>query len=189
MEKQATVGKQLFQTRELVTMAFFAAILSVSAYISIPLPFPGSPHITLLNFVILLIALLFPAAQSFLIILVWMLLGIVGVPVFIGGKATIAYLLNPWGGYTLVFLLISVLLPLIRGQKYNRIRYTATAVIGALLIDFLGMVYLRLYPGSGYDWKMAFSVGFVAFLPLDLLKSVVVAQIIPPLKRVMPDQM
>ncbi|MBR1692606.1 MAG: biotin transporter BioY [Lachnospiraceae bacterium] len=169
-------------------MALFAAILSISAYISIPLPFPGSPHITLLNFVILLIALLFPLSQSFLIILVWMLLGIVGVPVFIGGKATIAYLLNPWGGYTLVFLLIAVLLPLIRGSKYNRIRYTAAAIIGALVIDFLGMVYLKLYPGSGYDWRMAFAVGFVAFLPLDLIKSIVVAQIIPAFRRVMPEQ-
>ena len=72
-------------TKRLVTMALFAAIICISAYISIPLPLPGAPHITLQNFVISLIALLFPALDAFLIIIVWMLLAIIGLPVFIGG--------------------------------------------------------------------------------------------------------
>ena len=112
--------KKFFNDKSIALMAMFAAVLAVSAYISIPLPFPGAPHLTLQNFMILLIAMLFPWQQSLLIILVWMLLGIVGVPVFIGGKSSIGYLLNPWGGYTLFFLLVAIVLPLIRGKKYNR---------------------------------------------------------------------
>ena len=61
-------------TKKLVTMAMFAAILCISAYISIPLPLPGAPHITMLNFVILLIALLFSSGESFLIIRLWLIL-------------------------------------------------------------------------------------------------------------------
>ena len=173
-------------TRTMVQMAMFAALLAVSAYISIPLPLPGAPHITMQNFMIILIALLFPATQSFGIILVWMLLGAVGVPVFIGGKGGIGYLVsNPWGGYTWVFLLVAILLPLIRGVKYNRIRYTIAAVIGVLVIDLLGMVYLRFYPESGYNWLMAWTGGFLSFLPLDLVKAVVAAQIVPLFHKVM----
>ena len=85
--KPVAGAKPAFTTQSLVMMAIFAAILCISAYISIPIPVPGAPHITLLNFVILLIALLFPLQQSFFIILVWMLLGVVGLPVFIGGGA------------------------------------------------------------------------------------------------------
>ncbi len=185
MKKTDETGKPLFSLKDLTMMALFAALLYVSAYISIPLPFPGAPHLTLQNFMVLLIALLFPLEQSFIIVLVWMLLGVVGVPVFIGGKASIGYLLQPWGGYTIVFLVIAVLLPLIRGKKYNRIRYTVSAVIGALLIDLLGMLFLHFYPGSGYSsWTLCFTAGFIVFLPLDLIKSVVAAQIIPLFKMV-----
>lgn len=102
-QQSSAQNRPAFTTQALVTMAIFAAILCISAYISIPLPLPGSPHITLLNFVILLIALLFPLQQSFLIVLVWMLLGCVSLPVFIGGGAGIGYLTGPWGGYTFSF--------------------------------------------------------------------------------------
>ena len=70
-----TKTKSKFSTYSIVMMALFAAILCVSAYISIPLP--NGTHITLLNFVITLIALVFPLAESFFIGLIWMLLGLV----------------------------------------------------------------------------------------------------------------
>lgn len=182
--------KNLFTTKNLALMAMFAAIIGVAAYSSIPLPFPGTPHLTMQNFCILLVAMLFPAPMSFVIVLVWMLLGIVGLPVFIGGKSSIGYILNQWGGYTLAFLPTAVVLPLIRGKKYNRVRYTIVSVFGALMIDFLGMLYLHYYPASGYaNWAAAFSAGFLSFLPLDLVKAVVVAQIIPAFRRIMPENM
>lgn len=186
--EQTTVSKQHFSTRTLISMALFAAILCISAYISIPLPLPGSPHITMLNFVILLVALLFPLQQSFLIILVWMLLGAIGLPVYIAGASGFGYLIAPWGGYTMTFLLVSLLLPLIRGKKFSRIRYTAASVIGVLVIDILGMIWLKVTSGDAYSWGAAFSMGFLAFLPLDLVKAVVVVQIIPAFKRVMPQE-
>lgn len=184
-ETTQITNKPAFATYKLVMSALFAALLCISAYISISIPLPGSPHITLLNFVIILIALLFAVKESFFIILVWMLLGALGIPVFIGGGAGIGYLTGPWGGYTVSFLVIAIVLPLIRGAKYNRIRYTITAIIGVLLIDVIGMIWLKLY--NSLPWSAAFLTGFVSFLPLDLVKAVVCAQIIPAFKRVMKD--
>lgn len=172
-----------FTTKRIVTMALFAAILCISAYISIPLPLPGAPHITLLNFVILLIALLFPSLDAFLIIFVWMLLGIVGVPVFIGGASGFGYLLLPYGGYTVVFPLVGLLLPLLRGRTYNRLRYTIAAIIGAMFIDLFGTFWLMA--ANSLSLSAAFLAGFLPFLPLDLLKSVIAAQIVPAFRRVM----
>lgn len=186
MEKNSTTPmtdkKPAFSTKSLTMMALFAAILCVSAYASIPTPLPGSPHITLLNFVIILVALLFPTVQSFLIILVWMLLGALGIPVFIGGGAGIGYLASPFGGYTVSFLLVALVLPLIRGKKYNRICYTITAIIGVILIDLVGMIWLQI--SNNLALKYAFATGFVPFIPLDLLKAIVVAQIIPPFRKI-----
>ena len=80
MNQETKTNKTGFTTKSITMMALFAAILCISAYISIPLPIPGSPHITLLNFVIIVIALLFPLSQSFITILVWMALGAIGLP-------------------------------------------------------------------------------------------------------------
>ena len=174
-QQSSAQNRPAFTTQALVTMAIFAAILCISAFTSVlPLPLPGSPHITLLNFVILLIALLFPLQQSFLIVLVWMLLGCVSLPVFIGGGAGIGYLTGPWGGYTFSFLIVALLLPAIRGSRYNRIRYTIVSIIGALLVDFVGMFWLMYMNKLGI--AEAFSIGFVPFLPLDMVKAVVAAR-------------
>lgn len=181
----ANTAKPAFSTYKLVTSALFAALLCISAYISISIPLPGSPHITLLNFVIILIALLFAVKESFLIIFVWMLLGAIGIPVFIGGASGIGYLTGPWGGYTVSFLVTAIVLPLIRGGRYNRIRYTITSVIGVLLIDVIGMIWLKFY--NALPWSAAFLTGFVSFLPLDLVKAVVCAQIVPAFRRVIKE--
>ena len=174
---------QKMSTKRLVMCALFAALLSVAAYISIPLPLPGAPHITMINFVLFIIALLFAPMDSFLIVMVWLILGIVGVPVFIGGKGGFGYLIQPWGAYTWAFPIVALVLPLIRGKKYNRIWYTVVALIGVVIIDAIGMFYLMAM--SGYDLATGFTIGFLPFLPLDVLKAVVAAQIIPAFKKVM----
>jgi len=174
---------QKMSTKRIVYCALFAALLSIAAYISIPLPLPGAPHITMINFVLFIIALLFSATDSFMITMVWMILGIVGIPVFIGGKAGVGYLIQPWGAYTWAFPIVALLLPLIRGKKYNRLRYTISAIIGVVVIDLIGMIYLCVM--SQYDLVTGLTIGFLPFLPLDLLKAVVAAQIIPAFKKVM----
>lgn len=175
----SSTKEQLFSTKSMVGMAMFAAILCVSAYISIPLP--NGSHITFLNFVSTLVALLFPCSQAVFITLIWMLLGIVGVPVFIGGQAGLGYLFGPWGGYNFAFLIVAFLLPLIRGKKYNRIRYTIVSLLSVVLVDLIGTIWLMISNHSSFS--AAFLIGFVPFILLDAVKAVVVAQIVPAFRH------
>ena len=161
-------SKQLLSTKRMVICALFAALLCVSAYLSIPTPLPMAPK---------------PVTESFLIGLVWFLLGVVGLPVFIGGGSGIGYLIAPYGAYTWAFPIVLIVLPLIRGKKYNRIWYTICGIIGVLIIDVIGMLYLQ--HSMSYDLKTAFLTGFVPFIPLDLVKAIVVAQIIPAFRKIM----
>ena len=166
-----------FSTKELVQMALFAAILCISAYISIPLPLPGAPHVSMLSFSIILVSLLFPAEQSFLIIFVWMLLGIVGLPVFIAGKSGIGYLLNGYGGYTVSFPIAGIIVPMLKGSRYSRVRYLSAAVVGTVFIDIFGMFWLMA--STHIDLAAGILTGFVPFIPLDMLKAVVASQLAP----------
>lgn len=179
-----SLKRSTLTVKNLVLCSLFATLLCISAYISIPTPLPMAPKITMINFVLFLIALLFPVYESFLIVLVWFLLGCIGIPIFIGGGAGIGYLIAPYGAYTWAFPLVAIILPLIRGKKYNRIRYTICAIIGVLIIDVIGMFYLMHI--SGYNLATGFAMGFLPFIPLDLVKAIVVAHIIPAFKKVMP---
>lgn len=178
--------KNKFTTTELVMMAMFTAILCVSAYLSIPTPLPNAAHITLLNFMIILIALVFELRDSTIIIALWMILGAIGVPVFIGGGSGLGYLFGVFGGYTFSFIIASIIIGLIKGKKYNRIKYTVFAILGAVIIDVIGMIWWKF--NGNLTWKVAFISGFFAFIPLDLVKAVVAAQLVPLFKRLLPDR-
>ncbi len=177
--------KKPFTTVELVMMAMFTAILCVSAYLSIPTPLPNAAHITLLNFMIFLIALIFDLKDSTIIIALWMILGAIGVPVFIGGGSGLGYLFGVFGGYTFSFLIASIVMGLIKGKKYNRLTYTLIAILGAVIIDIIGMIWWKFNGNLG--WKTAVLSGFVAFIPLDLVKAVIAAQLVPVFSRLLPD--
>lgn len=169
------------RTRTLVIMALFTAVLCVSAYISIPLP--SGSHITFLNFIVLLIAFLFPVQQSFVITFVWMLLGAVGVPVFIGANAGISYLIGGWGGYSFGFLLVAIFVPLLRSKEFHRLPYTVLSILAAILIDVTGALWLMII--TGISVRQAVLMGIIPFLLLDLVKAVVVVQIVPRFRTIL----
>lgn len=168
------------RTRSLVIMALFTAVLCVSAYVSIPLP-TGS-HITILNFVVLLIAFIFPVQQSAAIMLVWLLLGATGVPVFVSANAGISYLMSGWGGYNFAFLAVAVFVSLLRSKEFHRISYIILSVAAVVLIDVLGAMWLMVV--TGITARQAVLIGILPFLPLDLIKAVVVVQIVPRFRTI-----
>ena len=150
-----------------------------------PNSLPNAAHITLLNFMIMLIALVFEVRDSTIIVALWMILGAVGVPVFIGGGSGIGYLTGVFGGYTFSFIIVTIFAGLTKGKKYNRIRYTIVAILTAALIDIIGMLWWKF--NGNLTWKVAFLSGFVAFIPLDLVKAIIAAQIVPLFKKLMPE--
>ncbi len=172
-----------YSTKELATMALFTAFLCVSAYISIALP--NGTHITFLNFMITLIALVFPVSQSFMIVLVWLLLGCVGVPVFIAGNAGLGYLFTAWGGYSIAFVFVSIFLPPLTGKKYHRVRAAFFAVLSVIFVDLFGMFQLMYV--QGLSIAQAVIPGFFSFIFLDVVKAVTAAWVAPAFRNVIAD--
>ncbi len=114
-----------------------------------------------------------------------MILGIVGVPVFIRGGSGIGYLTGVfWRIYIFLYSCCYFCRTLTKGKKYRRIRYTIVAILSAVLIDVVGMLWWK-FTGN-LTWKVAFLSGFVAFIPLDLVKAVIAAQIVPLFRKLLP---
>lgn len=181
MKQLETNERKTNSVQSLVIIALMAAVLCVSAYISIPLP--NGSHITALNFVVMLVALTFSLRESFFINLIWFLLGLIGLPVLIGGASGIGYVLGPWGGYSISFLIIALLVPIICHRKYNRIFYTIIAILSAVFVDLFGSFWMMLV--SDISLKAAFIAGFLPFIFLDVVKAVIAAQIVPQIRKIL----
>lgn len=175
-----TTAKSTHSAQSLVTIALMAAVLCVSAYISIPLP--NGSHITALNFIVMLVALVFSIRESFLINLIWFLLGLLGLPVLIGGASGIGYVLGPWGGYSISFLIVAALVPLLCTRRYNRVLYTIIAILSAAFVDLFGSIWMMVV--SDIALVPALVAGFLPFIVLDVVKAVIAAQIVPQIRKI-----
>ncbi len=87
-------------TRDLVRCALAAALIAVCAWITVP----GAVPFTLQTFAVFLTLGLLGGAQGTVAVLCYVLLGLVGLPVFSGFRGGIGVLLGSTGGYILGFL-------------------------------------------------------------------------------------
>lgn len=102
METQATTQK--FRTIDLAYIAVGAALIAICSWISIPLTVP----FTLQTFAVFFILAALGGKRGIFSILVYILLGAIGVPVFAGFSSGIGVLLGNTGGYILGFLLSGI---------------------------------------------------------------------------------
>lgn len=175
-------GASVSKTAEMTKMALMVAMNCVSAYIIIPLPFSLSP-LALQTMIVNLTGYVLNAKQAFMTMLVYLLVGLAGVPVFTGGSAGPGKLFGPTGGYIIGFLFTAVFLAYFRGEKYSFKRYALLGcVIGIPLIYVFGVVQLKMITGMG--WDKAIMTGALPFIPLDIVKCLAAAVIAGPINRI-----
>lgn len=147
--------------------------MAVLAQIAIPLP--GGVPITMQIFGIFLAGSLLGARKGALAVLVYLLLGVVGVPVFANGKAGIGVLFGPTGGYLLGFLVGAYLLGwLVEKRTRPSYGWLVLGMLVALIVAYaLGTAQFILV--TRLSLPAALGVTVLPFLPLDLLKLFVAA--------------
>ena len=84
--------------KKMIVISLLAAILSISAYLSIPLTV-SNVSFTLQSLMVMIIALSMPISISFYAVGLYLLLGLIGLPVFSNVTAGFPVLLGPTGGY------------------------------------------------------------------------------------------
>ena len=175
-------NRNVNKTAELTKTALMVAMNCVSAYIIIPLPFSLSP-LALQTLIVNLTGYVLTAKQAFMTMLVYLLVGLAGVPVFTGGTAGPGKLFGPTGGYIIGFLFTAVMIAYLRGSKYNFKRYALiVCLLGIPLIYAFGVVQLKFV--TGMAWDKAFLSGVLPFIPLDIVKCVAAAFLAGPINRI-----
>ena len=84
-------------------IALLTALIAVSSYIVIPLPFSPVP-VTGQTLAIMLCALLLTPKQATFTLITYSFIGLSGVPVFAGGAAGPGVILGPTGGFIIGFI-------------------------------------------------------------------------------------
>lgn len=165
---------QKLELRDLISVAFFAALTSIGALISVPLPGDLVPIVLSNMFAILAGAMLGkwlgPLSQ-----IVYILMGVIGIPVFAGSiKAGPGALAGPTGGYIVGFVVASFLTGFLVERLLRApdiLRFSLSMTAGAAVIYLFGVPWLAHV--TGMNTQLAMVKGLYPFLPGDILKVIV----------------
>ncbi len=134
-------------TRRLVLTAMFAALTAVLAQISIPLP-TGVP-ITLQTLAVSLCGYVLGWQYGGVAVLVYLLLGAVGVPVFAGFTGGFSHFFGYTGGFLIGFLFMAI----ITGFSFkfsNKFIKIAFGIAGLLVCHLFGVIQFSFLSGNGF---------------------------------------
>jgi len=162
-------------------ISLFAALTAVGAFISIPLyPVP----LTLQTLFTLLAGMTLGSVLGATSQIIYVLLGVIGLPVFSSFAAGAGVLFGPTGGYLFGFIIAPYIIgKMIELKKEKNIFYYMLAGLsGTAIIYILGVAQLSLVANIGA--KKALTVGMFPFLPGDILKIIAASFIASKLKPI-----
>ena len=97
--------KKKLRTVDIAYIGLFAALIAVCAQIAVPM----TVSFTMQTFAVCLCAGLLGCKRSTVSVIVYILLGMVGLPIFTGFKSGVAAITGPTGGYIVGFVLTALI--------------------------------------------------------------------------------
>ncbi|GAB4216400.1 MAG: biotin transporter BioY [Synechococcales cyanobacterium] len=165
--------------RDVLLVVGASLVMALLTHVKVPLPFTPVP-ITGQTLGAMLIGLVLGSRLGFLAILLYLIEGTLGLPVFAGASAAVpsgvGVLLGPTGGYLLAFPLAAAAMGLAveRFRADQRIWTLALAMlVGNIIIYGLGLAWLGVWLSeqNKYAGFMALlNAGLIPFIPGDLIK-------------------
>ena len=172
-------------TLDLVYIALFAVLIAICAWISIPSTVP----FTLQTFAVLCTMGLLGGKRSLLAVTVYLLLGLIGIPVFSNFRGGIGVLLGVTGGYLIGFLCSTLLYWLITSLLGNAYWVRLVGMVLGLVVQYtFGTAWFMVaYAGTTGPIGLSAALGWCVFpfvIP-EIIKTVLaffVVRVLP--KRV-----
>ena len=163
-----------FRTKDLTYTAVFTALLAVCSWIAIPTP--ARIDFTLQTMGIFLAVGILGGKRGTLAILAYLLLGLVGAPVFSGFSGGPGALLTPSGGYLVGFLFTGLLMwGMEKAFGSKLVVLGVSMVLGMLVYDAFGTAWFMVaYPMGGERVSLWTALTWCVFpyAAFDLVKLV-----------------
>lgn len=183
--------KKKLTTLNLALCALFTALTAIGAFIQIPVP--GMDYFTLQFFFVLMAGILLGSKLGALSVAVYVLLGLVGLPIFAAGGG-FGYIFRPSFGYLIGFIVTAFVTGLLceklKGTGF--VKYLIACFAGLIVCYLIGLTYkyfmLNFYVGESTAFLLVILDCFPLDLPgdvvLSLLASACAIRVRPQVKKI-----
>ena len=165
--------------RTMTRVALFAALTAVGAFIRIPL---GYSSITLQTFFTAMAGCVLGPWYGALSQLVYVALGLVGLPIFTQGGG-IGYLMQPTCGFLIGLIPAAGGI----GRMPEPKQIVPACLLGYGVLYAIGVPYMALilntFLGKGMGFSAIMWAGMIPFLPGDMIKILCITLLMPPILR------
>ena len=166
------------KTKLMVICSLFSAILCCLAFIQLTIPFTTIP-ITLQTLGVCIVGAVLGKKYGTISVVIYVLMGLCGIPVFAGMTGGMAVLVGPTGGYILGFILSAFVIGYLCEKLYKRndtilskyIKVFISMIVGLIVVYIFGTIQFMLV--SKITLLEALVLAVIPFVPLDIIKIIV----------------
>lgn len=152
----------------MIHISLFTSIIIVFtiAIPQIPVPIIHI-NVTLQTFVVVLAGLLLSPIDAFISMLLYVLIGALGLPVFSGSTGGIGIILGPSGGFIISFPIIAYLISYFDFERNFVMNFIKNCFFGIVVLYLIGTLWLDYYLAKSY---VEILMGMFIFIPFDIIK-------------------
>ena len=174
MEKNKKIN-----TRQLTLIGVMAAVTCILGPLSLPI---GVVPISLTNLAIYFAIYALGGKRGTLSYIVYLFIGLVGLPVFSGFSGGFPKLFGPTGGYLIGFVFMAFISGIFIDKFSNKIYMCFLGmVLGTIVTYIFGTAWLAYE--AHMTFNKALAVGVLPFIPGDIVKIIIASFIGPQIKK------
>lgn len=179
MNNTATKTNSKFTIQQIAMIAVMTAVTCVLAPLSVPI---GPVPISLTNLVIYFSLFILGTKKGTISYLIYLLIGLVGIPVFSGFTSGPGKLFGPTGGYLIGFIPLALIAGYFINHFHNKKALSFLGMIlGTAVCYALGTTWLAIQAHMGFQASLM--AGVVPFLPGDFIKMILALLIAPQIRK------
>lgn len=161
------------KTKDMIICAVFAAIMCVCSVISIPI---GPVPVSLGTFGVMITAAILGWKRGTISVIVFILIGAIGLPVFSGFRGGFQVILGPTGGYITSYIFMALIIgALTKNLAENKFaamgQIALSCILGFIVCYFFGTLQFMFVQKITLTESLAMCV--LPFIPFDIAKSVI----------------
>ncbi|MBR3356451.1 MAG: biotin transporter BioY [Solobacterium sp.] len=171
--------------RNMTETALMAAVIAVLSPLAVPLA--GQVPISLATLAVMLAGIVLKEKYGTLAVVIYIVLGMIGMPVFAGWSSGASVVFGMTGGYIIGYLPLAWITgraaaAAAKCTPYSYTKLITGALLGTLVLYVLGTVWFMAYTGMGPAASLSACV--LPFLPGDALKIAAAALLAPRLEKI-----
>lgn len=164
---------------QITIIGLMTSVICILGPLSIPI---GIVPISFTNLAIYFALYILGAKKATMSFLIYMLIGLVGVPVFSGFAGGPSKLFGPTGGYIIGFFFMTLIAGVFIDKFYERWYLCFTGMILGMTVCYVfGTVWLSIQ--TDMTVSTALAVGVIPFIPGDLSKIMIAAFAGPQIRK------